>query len=79
MIPQMGDDNQIIATTHSPYLDDAVRPDAVIDPGQGTIRMTVFNHLGSQGWELATHTMALIGDGTNTRRTEIWTFKRPMP
>jgi predicted ATPase len=33
MIPQMGDDNQIIATTHSPYLRDAVRPDAVIDLG----------------------------------------------
>lgn len=33
MIPQMGDDNQIIATTHSPYLRDAVRPDAVIDFG----------------------------------------------
>ena len=33
MIPQMGEDNQIIATTHSPYLRDAVRPDAVIDLG----------------------------------------------
>ena len=33
MIPQMGDDNQIIATTHSPYLRDAVRPDAVINLG----------------------------------------------
>jgi predicted ATPase len=33
MIPQMGDDNQIIATTHSPYLRDAVRPDGVIDLG----------------------------------------------
>jgi predicted ATPase len=33
MIPKMGDDNQIIATTHSPYLRDAVRPDAVIDLG----------------------------------------------
>jgi hypothetical protein len=33
MIPQMGNDNQIIATTHSPYLRDAVRPDAVIDLG----------------------------------------------
>jgi predicted ATPase len=33
MIPQMGDDNQIIATTHSAYLRDAVRPDAVIDLG----------------------------------------------
>ncbi len=33
MIPQMGDDNQIIATTHSPYLRDAVRPDAIIDLG----------------------------------------------
>lgn len=33
MIPQMGDNNQIIATTHSPYLRDAVRPDAVIDLG----------------------------------------------
>jgi predicted ATPase len=33
MIPQMGDDNQIIATTHSPYLRDAVRPDAVIELG----------------------------------------------
>ena len=34
MIPQMGEDNQIIATTHSPYLRDAVRPDAVIDLGE---------------------------------------------
>jgi energy-coupling factor transporter ATP-binding protein EcfA2 len=33
MLPQMGDGNQIIATTHSPYLRDAVRPDAVIDLG----------------------------------------------
>jgi predicted ATPase len=33
MLPLMGDDNQIIATTHSPYLRDAVRPDAVIDLG----------------------------------------------
>jgi energy-coupling factor transporter ATP-binding protein EcfA2 len=33
MIPQMGQDNQIIATTHSPYLRDAVRPDAVVDLG----------------------------------------------
>lgn len=33
MIPLMGDNNQIIATTHSPYLRDAVRPDAVIDLG----------------------------------------------
>jgi energy-coupling factor transporter ATP-binding protein EcfA2 len=33
MIPQMGDDNQIIATTHSPYLRDAVRPDSIIDLG----------------------------------------------
>ncbi len=32
-LPQMGEDNQIIATTHSPYLRDAVRPDAVIDLG----------------------------------------------
>lgn len=34
MIPQMGEDNQVIATTHSPYLRDAVRPDAVIDLGE---------------------------------------------
>jgi energy-coupling factor transporter ATP-binding protein EcfA2 len=33
MIPRMGDGNQIIATTHSPYLRDAVPPDAVIDLG----------------------------------------------
>jgi predicted ATPase len=33
MIPQMGEDNQVIATTHSPYVRDAVRPDAVIDLG----------------------------------------------
>jgi energy-coupling factor transporter ATP-binding protein EcfA2 len=33
MLPKMGEDNQIIATTHSPYLRDAVRPDAVIDLG----------------------------------------------
>jgi hypothetical protein len=47
-------------------------------PGQGTVKMTVFNYLGSQGWELATHTMTLTGEGTQTRRTEIWTFKRPV-
>jgi predicted ATPase len=34
MIPQMGVGNQIIATTHSPYLRDAVPPDAVIDLGE---------------------------------------------
>ncbi|MDY3560294.1 AAA family ATPase [Gemmata sp. JC673] len=33
MIPRMGDNNQIIATTHSPYLRDAVPPDAVIELG----------------------------------------------
>ncbi|OWK45262.1 AAA family ATPase [Fimbriiglobus ruber] len=33
MIPQMGDGNQIIATTHSPYLRDAVPPDSVCDLG----------------------------------------------
>jgi predicted ATPase len=33
LIPRMGDGNQIIATTHSPYLRDAVRPEAVIDLG----------------------------------------------
>jgi predicted ATPase len=33
LLPRMGDDNQIIATTHSPYLRDAVNPDAVIDLG----------------------------------------------
>ena len=33
LIPRMGAGNQIIATTHSPYLRDAVRPDAVIDLG----------------------------------------------
>jgi predicted ATPase len=33
MIPQMGDDNQIIATTHSPYLRDAAPRSAVIDLG----------------------------------------------
>jgi energy-coupling factor transporter ATP-binding protein EcfA2 len=33
LIPKMGDNNQIIATTHSPYLRDAVRPDAVVDLG----------------------------------------------
>jgi predicted ATPase len=41
LIPQMGDDNQIIATTHSPYLRDAVRPDAVIDLGDLGDRTTV--------------------------------------
>jgi predicted ATP-binding protein involved in virulence len=34
MLPKMGDNNQIIATTHSPYLRDAVRPDAVIELGE---------------------------------------------
>lgn len=33
LVPRMGENNQIIATTHSPYLRDAVRPDAVIDFG----------------------------------------------
>jgi predicted ATPase len=34
LIPRMGDGNQIIATTHSPYLRDVVRSDAVIDLGE---------------------------------------------
>jgi predicted ATP-dependent endonuclease of OLD family len=33
MLPKMGENNQIIATTHSPYLRDAVPPDCVIDLG----------------------------------------------
>ena len=33
VVPQLGDGNQIIATTHSPYLRDAVPPEAVIDLG----------------------------------------------
>lgn len=33
MIPKMGDGNQIIATTHSSYLRDAVPPAAVVDLG----------------------------------------------
>ncbi len=33
MVPRMGEGNQIIATTHSPYLRDAVPPEAVIDLG----------------------------------------------
>jgi predicted ATP-dependent endonuclease of OLD family len=33
LVPRMGDGNQIIATTHSPYLREAVRPDAIIDLG----------------------------------------------
>jgi hypothetical protein len=33
MIPRMGEGNQIIATTHSPYLRDAVPPDSVYDLG----------------------------------------------
>lgn len=33
LLPHMGDGNQIIATTHSPYLRDAVPPEAVIDLG----------------------------------------------
>jgi hypothetical protein len=33
LVPRMGDGNQIIATTHSPYLRGAVPPDAVIDLG----------------------------------------------
>lgn len=33
LVPRMGDNNQIIATTHSPYLRDAVPPEAVIDLG----------------------------------------------
>jgi predicted ATPase len=34
MVPKMGDDNQIIATTHSPYLRDAAPRDAVLDLGE---------------------------------------------
>jgi predicted ATPase len=33
MVPRMGEGNQIIATTHSPYLRGAVAPEAVIDLG----------------------------------------------
>ena len=33
LLPRLGDGNQIIATTHSPYLRDAVPPEAVIDLG----------------------------------------------
>ena len=33
LVPRMGDGNQIIATTHSPYLRGAVAPEAVIDLG----------------------------------------------
>ena len=33
MIPRMGEGNQIIATTHSPYLRDAMPPDSVYDLG----------------------------------------------
>ena len=33
LVPRMGDANQIIATTHSPYLRGAVAPEAVIDLG----------------------------------------------
>jgi predicted ATPase len=33
LVPRMGDGNQIIATTHSPYLRGAVAPDAVIELG----------------------------------------------
>jgi predicted ATPase len=34
LVPRMGDGNQIIATTHSPYLRGAVAPEAVIDLGE---------------------------------------------
>jgi hypothetical protein len=34
LIPRMGEANQIIATTHSPYLRDAVPPDSVFDLGE---------------------------------------------
>jgi predicted ATPase len=33
LVPRMGEGNQIIATTHSPYLRGAVAPEAVIDLG----------------------------------------------
>ena len=33
LLPKMGERNQIIATTHSPYLRDAVPPHAVIELG----------------------------------------------
>lgn len=33
MIPKMGEGNQVVATTHSPYLRDAVSPDSVYDLG----------------------------------------------
>lgn len=34
MLPRMGDGNQIIATTHSPYLRDVTPPEAVIELGE---------------------------------------------
>ncbi|HKI31658.1 MAG TPA: AAA family ATPase [Gemmataceae bacterium] len=34
LVPRMGERNQIIATTHSPYLRDAVPPEAVVDLGE---------------------------------------------
>lgn len=34
LLPQMGERNQIIATTHSPYLRDAVPPHAVVELGR---------------------------------------------
>ena len=34
LLPKMGEENQIIATTHSPYLRDVVPPEAVIELGE---------------------------------------------
>ena len=34
LVPRMGEGNQIIATTQSPYLRDAVSPEAVVDLGE---------------------------------------------
>ena len=44
LLPAMGDDNQIIATTHSPYLRAAVRPDAVVDLGDLDDDATTVSH-----------------------------------
>jgi hypothetical protein len=47
------------------------------DPSPGLIRAAVLDHLGSQGWELASHA---VTTGSNARSEgHTYTFRRPVP
>lgn len=50
------------------------------DAGSGTVRATILNHLGSQGWELVSHSATVAGlPGGAMSKTDTWVFKRPVP